>query len=210
MKAVFVALALSLILSNTTRAEYSPRDFVTKAPAQTFYTEDTMTESEKRSALNSTFKPSDDSDCQSWGVAEESSTSISLRMCPDSFVRVQLFRAVSGDTIVAVESNRASGRAVDLTFFNVTSKTGAISELTKNQREALGLEDVTENDLLSDRMKFPAGTEERLDLGLDQDGRPTALVWTWMNPRWETKTQAFDIFFEWDGSRFRKKSEKRV
>lgn len=209
MKPFFISLALSLILPTTTRAEYSPRDFVIGAPAQTFYTEDTMTEGEKRSALNATFKRSDDSECQSWGVAEESSTSITLQMCPDSFVRVQLFRASSGDTIVAVESNRSSGRAVDLNLFKVTSNTGVISELTKDQREALGLEEVTENDLLTDQMKFPAGIAERLTLGLDQEGRPTALLWTWMNPRWETRTQAYDIVFEWDGSRFQKTIKER-
>jgi hypothetical protein len=210
MKVFFVALALSLTPPTIARAEYSPRDFVTKAPARTFYTEDTMSESDKRAALHATFKRSNDSQCQSWAITEESSTSISLQVCPGSFVRVQLFHASSGDTIVAVESNRASGQAVDLNFFKVASQTEAISKLTKEQRDALGLEEVTENDLLTDQMKFPAGTAERLNLGLDQGGRPTALVLTWMNPRWEGKSQAFDIFFEWDGSRFRKQIKKRV
>jgi excinuclease ABC subunit B len=62
---------------------------------------------------------------------------------------------------------------------------------------------------LTDQMKFPLGTAERLSLALNAAGRPTASVWTWMNPRWETRSPEFDITFEWDGSRFKKKTEKR-
>ena len=199
-----------LSFSTTASAEYSPRDFLSQAPAETFYTEDSMTEEQKRAALRSAPQPPPRFDCETWGIAEQSLTSLVLQICPDSFVRIQLFRQASGDTIAAVESNRSAGRAVDLNFFKVVGNTGAITKLSDGDLTALGLVEVSENDLLPEDMKFPSGTAEILKLGLDTAGRPTGLVSTWMNPRWETKTQAFDIVFEWDGARFRKKVEKRT
>jgi hypothetical protein len=210
MRTFLAPIMFMLSFSTTASAEYSPRDFLSQAPAETFYTEDSMTEDQKRAVLASAPNPPPTFNCEAWGIAEQSPNSLVLQICPDSFVRIQLFRQTSGDTIVAVESNRSAGCAVDLTFFKVVGNTGAITKLSDGDLTALGLVQVSENDLLPEDMKFPSGKAEILKLGLDTAGRPTALVSTWMNPRWETKTQAFDIVFEWAGARFRKKVEKRT
>ena len=208
MRTFLAPIMFMLSFSTPASAEYSPRDFLSQAPAETFYTEDSMTEDQKRAVLKA-LHPSPRFDCEAWGIAKQSPNSLVLQICPDSFVRIQLFREASGDTIVAVESNRSAGRAVDLNFFKMVRKTGAIMKLSDGDLTALGLVEVTENDLLTKDMKFPSGAAEIVKLGLDTAGRPTALVSTWMNPRWETRSQAFDIVFEWDGARFIKRAEKR-
>jgi hypothetical protein len=209
MKAFFLTLVAVLNLPPSSTAEYSPRDFISQAPAEIFYTTDAMTENEKQGALRSYRQRSDIVECTAWGITEESPTALTLQRCPDSFIRIQLFRGVSGDTIVAVESNRSMGRSCDLTFFNMASGTRMISEITEIHLQNLGLELVTENDLLTEEMKFPSGTARRLMLSLDETGCLWAKLWHWMDPRWETRTPAFDIVFRWDGSRFQKLLVKR-
>ena len=198
-------LGLVVFVPAISFAEYSPRDFLSQAPAETFYTEDEMSEDDKRSVLGSTFDPNATFTCTSWGIADESPTSLTLKICQDSFVRIQLFRERSGGTIVAVESNRSSGRAVDLRFLKVTPPNKTIATLSEPQLATLGLTTITENELLSDNERLPSDIEERVPLGLDGNGRPAAIVQSWNAPRWTDRTVAFDLFFEWDGSRFQRR-----
>ncbi|MEN9846303.1 MAG: hypothetical protein RIS36_1450 [Pseudomonadota bacterium] len=197
---VLIGSLFSLPLMAT--ADYSPRDFLAAAPADTFYTEDEISEDEKRQLLHTHVDPQRTFTCEAWGIAHESPTSLTLQTCPDSFVRIQLYREASGGPIVAVESNRSSGRSVDLQFFKVSETNRAPSKINDDGLKALGLTDVTENDLLDEKDAFPPGEAERVHLSMDESGRLQATVRSWNDPRWERKTVAFDLTFEWNGSRF--------
>ena len=199
------SLGFLVFLSNTATGEYSPRDFFSKASPETFYTEDEMSVQDKEAIVRGGFRPSPSFTCSAWGIAEESPSSLTLKICPDSFVLIQVFPEKSGDALVAVESNRSSGRAVELRFFKVGAKNDSFTELSEDQLKALGLEPIDENDLLSEKMRFPAGTAQRAYLRLDERRRPTATVDTWNDPRWEKRTVTYAISFEWNGSRFDKR-----
>jgi hypothetical protein len=202
MKRFLVTVGTLISLPCTAAADYSPRDFLAAAPAKTFYTEDEMSEDEKQKVLRAPFDPGANFTCESWAIAKESPSSLTLQICPDSFVRIQLYREASGDTLVAVESNRSSGRSMDLQFFQVSRESNALSEIADERLKDLGLDDVTENDLLAESDKFPPGGSERVFLSLDESGRLRTTPRTWNDPRWEGKTVAFDVTFAWNGSRF--------
>lgn len=200
-----LCLICLLYLPRMGSADYSPRDFLSQAAAETFSTEDEISEVEKQRVAHSAFSPSTTFACEAWGIAEESPTSLTLQRCPDSFVRIQLFHQSSGDTIVGVESNRSAGRALDLRFFIVTGPRREISELDDTQLRALGIDEVNENDLLRLSERFPPAQALRVFLSLDQEGRPKATLRTWGDPRWEKRRVAFEPFFEWAGDRFQRR-----
>ena len=202
MNRFFITVGSLIFLPFTAAADYSPRDFLAAAPAETFYTEDEISEHDKQKLLSAPFDPRTNFTCEAWAVAKESTSSLTVQICPDSFVRIQLYRAASGDTIVAVESNRSSGRSFDLQFFQVSGESNALFKIDDERLKALGLEDVTENDLLGERDSFPPSGSERVFLSLDESGRPRATPRSWNDPRWEKRTVAFDVTFEWNGSRF--------
>ncbi|MEY4668853.1 MAG: hypothetical protein RL518_1552 [Pseudomonadota bacterium] len=202
--AITASLSFLLLSATTATAEYSARDFFAKAPPETFYTEVEMTTADKEAILKSNFRRSPDFSCEAWGVADESPSSLTLKICPDSSVYIQLFRETSGDTLVGVESNRSSGRAFELLFYRVIRHSEAIVKLSDNQLKTLGLEEIGENELLSEQMKFPKEMEQRVLLSLDGSGTPRASIATWGDPRWKERQVTFNIFFQWNGSRFQK------
>ncbi len=130
-----------------------------------------------------------------------------MKICPDSFVRIQLFHQSSGDTIVAVESNRSAGQAFDLHLCKVAGLGKEISDLSDDQLKALGIDEKTENDLLSDPKRMPAATARRVLLSLDEEGRLKATLRSWKDLRWKTRRVACELVFEWDGARFHKRVE---
>ena len=205
MKVFPLCLVCLMYLPRIGTADYSPRDFLSQAPAETFSTEDELSEVEKQRVANSKFIPSTSFTCEAWEIADESPTSLTLRICPDSFVRIQLFHQSSGDTIVGVESNRSAGRAFDLRFFLVAGPRREISELNDTQLKALGIDEVSENELLAPSERFPPATARMVSLSLDEEGRPKATLRPWEEPRWEKRRVAFEPFFEWDGARFHKR-----
>ena len=202
MKRFFITVGSLISLPFTAAADYSPRDFLAAAPAETFYTEDEMSEHEKQKLLSAPFDPGTNFTCEAWAIAKESPSSLTVQICPDSFVRIQFYPAASGDTIVAVESNRSSGRSFDLQFFQVLGESNALSKIDDARLKALGLDDVTENDLLARSDRFPPGGSQRVFLSLDESGRPRATPRSWKDSRWKKRTVAFDVTFEWNGSRF--------
>lgn len=202
MKRFLVTVGSFISLPFTAAADYAPRDFLAAAPADTFYTEDEISEDEKRNLVRAPVVPGATFTCETWGIAKESPSSLTLQVCPDSFVRIQLYREASGDAIVAVESNRSSGRSVDLQFFKVSGNSRVLSKIDDEGLKALGLNDVTENDLLEEKEAFPPGEAERVPLSMDESGRLQATLRSWNDPRWEWRTVAFDVTFEWNGARF--------
>jgi hypothetical protein len=205
MKRFIIAVGSLLSLPLTVAADYSPRDFLAAAPAETFYTEDEMSEDEKQKVLRAPFDTGTNVTCEAWAIVRESPSSLTLQICPDSFIRIQLYREASGDTLVAVESNRSSGRSFELQFFQVSGESNALSLISDERLKALGLDDVTENDLLAERDRFPPGAAERVFLSLDESGQPRATLRSWNNPRWARRTVSFDVRFDWNGSRFNRR-----
>jgi hypothetical protein len=193
-------------MPGTGAAEFSPRELLSRAPTELFFTEDELTDADRHAALHSKPFKAAPFNCERWGISEESPSSLTLRICQDSFVRIQLFRETSGTTIVAIESNRSSGRAVDLRFFRVAGSNQSLLLLSPTLLEALGLEEVTENDLLMENDRFPVEEAERVPLSLDEKGRPKATLVTWDDPRWAHRSASFDVIFEWNGARFTKRS----
>jgi hypothetical protein len=205
MKSFLIAVGSLISLPLTAAADYSPRDFLAAAPAETFYTEDEMSADEKQKVLRAPFDTETNVTCEAWAIVRESASALTLQLCPDSFIRIQLYREASGDTLVAVESNRSSGRSFDLQFFQVSGQSNALSLIGDARLKALGLDDVTENDLLAERDRFAPGAAKRVFLSLDESGQPRATRRSWNDPRWEKRTVAFDVTFEWNGSRFYKR-----
>jgi hypothetical protein len=102
-------------------ADYSPRDFFVSAPAELFYTDDEMSEEDKAAVVKKGFKTVEEFNCTAWGVASESKDALTLKYCQDSEVVIRVFRIKDAPTepLVAVQSARSSGRAVDLAWFKV-------------------------------------------------------------------------------------------
>lgn len=191
-------------LASDARAEFSPRDFFKKAPASVFYTEDEMTESDKQAVIKSDFKIQSSFSCDAWGVAEESPRSLTLQYCRDSSVLVYTFPKNNGDVVVAVQSARGGGRSVDLAFYSMAVGSPAVVRIPNDARESLGLTPVTDNDFLKNDAFKPEEVEVA-PLTLESDGILRASAQTWMNPKWKDKTEAFQVAFIWNGSRFEKK-----
>jgi hypothetical protein len=190
-------------------AEYSVRDFISAAPAVLFYTDDEMSEDEKRVLVKKGFKKRESFNCSEWGVERESKNLMVLKYCQDSEVSVRLFpvQGTASDVVVGVESSRASGRSVDLSWFKVSAGKSSFEPLTSDQLKQIGLEMLNENDFLAEPQRFPADQAEPAWLELTEEGTVGAFIHTWMDPRWEHRHKAFSITFNWDGSRFVKKVE---
>ena len=196
--------SLAFLLPHPAVAQYSPRDFFRAAPASTFYTEDEMSDAEKAAIIKDEFKHTTSFTCSAWGVAQETPQSLLLKYCQDSFVGIHVYPSTSRDPVVIVESSRSSGRASSLQFFVVKARSQQITMLPPDKLRTIGIESVTENDLVTEHDKFKDDEVEKATMLLDEDGRIRASVDTWMNPRWEQREIAYDIVFEWNGERFQK------
>lgn len=182
------------------------RDFVTMAPAELFYTEDEMSEEAKANLVKGGFKRTRSFNCSSWGVAAESSDRIVLQSCSDSWVVVQLYRDTGSHkgkrVIAAVNSVRSSGRASDLELFSVSGVGDTFKPLGQQERAALGIESLTEDDFVANEDRFPAGDAQPVGLTLSDSGELVAEPQSWMDPRWEARRQLFENRFVWRGERF--------
>ena len=206
MKGIFLSLALATLtifeVAPRAVAEYSPRAFFKAAPPSTFYTEDEMSEADRAGIVRSGFKPQVKFTCEKWGVADETPSSLLLKNCADSSVRIQVYPSTSGDSVVAVESNRSSGRAVNIAFFKVAAGSNSIKPIPSSELTSIGIDPLTENDFLQAKDHFKASENEVVSLYIENDGSLAGGLSTWMNPRWEKRQQAYSVSFTWTGQRF--------
>lgn len=203
---ILVAAASIVWASSATADNYSPRDFVKSAPANLFYTDDEMSSTEKDALVKGGFKRTSVFDCSSWGVSEESANRLVMQYCSDSSVTVHIYRdtADSDVVVVAVASVRASGKAGELSLFRISKDQGNFKPLSQQQLSDLGVVPLTENDFLRESERFPVGQAQPVKLSLSDNGDLKGELFTWMDPRWETRTQSFDVYFAWDGKKFSK------
>jgi hypothetical protein len=191
----------------------SIRDFVAMAPAALFYTEDELSEEAKAALVKGGFKRTRSFNCSKWGVASESRERLVLQSCADSWVVVQLYRYSNPHkdkrVIVAINSVRSSGRAGDLELFIVTGRGDSFKPLSQQQRSEIGIDVLTEDDFVAVEERFPAGDAQPVSLTLAESGALIGELQTWMDPRWESRNQAFEISFVWRGQRF-ERVKKRV
>lgn len=178
------------------------------APADLFYTEDEMSEDEKRAMVKSGFKKRDEFDCSAWGVAEEKPDRLVLQYCADSSVTVQVYLESPDvkSAIVAVSSVRASGRAGNLSLFKAAKGQKEFMALTDAQMREIGLVQLTENDFLKDAQRFPASEAQGVRLTLGERGELRGEPDTWMDPRWESRQQAFEVAFVWGQGKFNRQN----
>lgn len=200
-----ILVAVSLLAPHRALAQFSPRDFFAMAPASIFYTEDEMSDADKVAVIKDRYKVTQSFSCTAWGVAEETAESLMLRYCRDSFVSIRVYPSPGQEHVVIVQSARSSGRATDLQFFRVDVGSKELFPISFDTLETVGIESVSENDLLTERDKFKDTEAKKASLLLDEDGSLRANVDTWMNPRWETKEISYDVIFEWTGNRFQKR-----
>jgi hypothetical protein len=200
-----VFLILAVLGHHQARAEFSPREFFVIAPASTFYTEDEMSDSDKEAIIKSRFKRTKSSSCTSWGVTEETSQSLTLGYCRDSFVRIYVYPSAGRNPLVIVQSVRSSGRASDLGFFRVDGESKKIKSLSSTDLTTIGIEPVTENDFVREKDRVKESEAEPATLLLEDHGDLRAVVETWMNPRWTNRDIAYDVTFTWNGERFHKR-----
>lgn len=202
---ILALAAFTFLAPHQALGQLSPREFFAMAPASIFYTEDQMSDGDKAAIIKNGFKATTTFSCKAWGVAEETSQSLILRYCKDSFVRIRVYPTTGQDTIVIVQSARSSGRASDLQFFRVSVGSKELSTIPADKLQTIGIEPVTENDLVTKENKFKEGEAESAHLLLDDDGRLRVNVDTWMNPRWAEREIAYDVVFDWSGDRFQKR-----
>jgi hypothetical protein len=186
-------------------AQFSARDFFIYAPASTFYTEDEMSNEDKTAIIKKGFQALHSFSCSEWGVAEETSQSLMLRYCKDSFVSIRVYPSTVRAPVVVVQSSRSSGRASDLQFFRVNIRSKKLTNIPPHRLQTIGIEPVTENELISETDKFKNSAAEKAALLLDDDGSLRASVDTWMNPRWQNRELAYNVIFVWNGARFQKR-----
>jgi hypothetical protein len=72
----------------------------------------------------------------------------------------------------------------------------------------LGIEQLTENDFLKPEQRFPAHEAQVVGLELSDKGELQGRLETWMDPRWEHRSEAFSVKFVWSEGRFHKVLEK--
>ena len=203
---ILVAVSSVVWVSSAIADTYSPRDFVKSAPANLFYTDDEMSSTDKDALVKGGFKRTSIFDCSAWGVSEEGADRLVMQYCSDSSVTVHVYRdTVDRDVvIVAVASVRASGKAGDLSLFRIVKSHGDFKPLSQQQLSDLGIVPLTENDFLKDSERFPVGQAQPVKLSLGDNGDLKGELFTWMDPRWETRTQRFDVYFAWEGKKFSK------
>ena len=197
--------AFTLLAPYPAIAQFSARDFFIYAPASTFYTEDEMSDEDKTAIIKRGFKATHSFSCSAWGVAEETSQSLMLKYCEHSFVSIRVYPSTVRDPVVIVQSSRSSGRASDLQFFGVNVRSKKLANIPPHRLQTIGIEPVTENELVSETDKFKNSATENAALVLDDDGSLRASVDTWMNPRWQNRELAYNVIFVWNGARFQKR-----
>ena len=202
---MLVLAAATFLTLHKADAQFSPRDFFEIAPASIFYTEDEMSAADKAAIIKHGFKTTKSFSCTAWGVAEETAESLMLRHCKDSFVRIRVYTSPGQEPVVIVQSARSSGRATDLQFFRVKVGSKELFPIPHDKLATIGVEPVSENELVTEKDKFTESEVEKTSLILDDDGDLRANADTWMNPRWETRDIAYDVKFQWTGTRFQKR-----
>jgi hypothetical protein len=212
---VFSEVAFSEAQAQSSKAARLPeraRDFVAMAPAELFYTEDEMSEEAKAKLVKGGFKRTKSFNCLAWGVASESRNRIVLQICSDSWVVVQLYHDTGSHkdkrVIVAVNSVRSSGRASDLELFSVSGDGDSFKPMSQQERAALGVESLTEDDFLANEERFPVGEALPVGLTVSESGELVGELQTWMDPRWESRRQLFENRFVWRGERFERVKTK--
>jgi len=206
-QSMFFPVALALMLDSQAQAQtYSPRDFIKAAPPELFFTDDEMSKDQKDALVKGGFKRVPVFDCSTWGVSEESADRLMLQYCSDSSVTVHVYHdAVDKDlALVAVSSVRSSGRAGDLALYRMIKGSGDFKPLTQSQLLELGISPITENDFLKEADRFAVGQAQPVKLSLGEKGDLKGELYTWMDPRWETRHQAYEVSFVWDGNKFSK------
>jgi hypothetical protein len=206
-RSLFFTVALALMLDSQAQAQtYSPRDFIKAAPPELFFTDDEMSKDQKDALVKGGFKRVPVFDCSTWGVSEESADRLMLQYCSDSSVTVHVYHdAVDKDlALVAVSSVRSSGRAGDLALYRMIKGSGDFKPLTQSQLRELGILPLTENDFLKEADRFAVGQAQPVKLSLGEKGDLRGELYTWMDPRWETRHQAYEVSFVWDGNKFAK------
>jgi hypothetical protein len=191
-------------------ADYSPRDFFASAPAELFFTDDEMSAEDKASVIKGGYKHVEEFDCSGWGVASESKDTLILKYCEDSDVTVRIFPVKDSpqEPLVAVQSSRASGRAVDLAWFRVAKGPDSFTPLKEQQLRQFGLERPQPIDFMAKGKTVPQGAPPLVKMELDQEGRVSSFIHTWMEPQWEHTQPDYSFVFIWDGARFTRKAEK--
>jgi hypothetical protein len=208
MKTLFAIAGVFLYLAPVPRAfaaPLSPREFVRAAPAALFYTEDEMSEEEKKTLLQSMNPRRKKFNCSSWGISQENKERLVMQRCTDSRVIVQLYQneADQQNTLVAVASERGSGRSSELAFFTFSQgQKDPPQQLTEAQLQKIGLTPLTENDFLLDKERFPLAEAEPVPISLGDSGELIGNLDVWMNPRWEQRSQAYEVQFKWKNGRF--------
>jgi hypothetical protein len=206
MKGILFAIVFTILgVAPQSLADYSARRFFTAAPINSFYTEDEMSEADRQSIVRSGFKLQEEFNCKKWGVAEETKSSLTLQYCGDSSVRIQVYPRASGGAVVAVESSRSSGRAVEISFFEVSREGDVITILPASALPSIGLNPLTENDFLEDKDHFSSSDNKGVPLSLSSVGSLSGSLNTWMDPRWSERNRAFDIELVWNGAQFERK-----
>ena len=200
-----VVAALTVLAPYPAIAQFSARDFFIYAPASTFYTEDEMSDEDKTAIIKKGFKATQSFSCSEWGVAEETSQLLTLRYCTDSFVSIRVYPSTVGDPVVIVQSSRSSGRVSDLQFFGINVRSKKLTNIPPHRLQTIGIEPVTDNELVIETDKFKNSAAENAALVLDDDGNLRASVDTWMNPRWQNRELAYNVIFVWNGARFQKR-----
>jgi len=200
-----VVAALTVLAPYPAIAQLSARDFFIYAPASTFYTEDEMSDEDKTAIIKKGFKATHSFSCSEWGVAEETSQLLTLRYCTDSFVSIRVYPSTVGDPVVIVQSSRSSGRVSDLQFFGINVRSKKLTNIPPHRLQTIGIEPVTDNELVIETDKFKNSAAENAALVLDDDGNLRASVDTWMNPRWQNRELAYNVIFVWNGARFQKR-----
>jgi hypothetical protein len=200
-----VVAALTVLAPYPAIAQFSARDFFIYAPASTFYTEDEMSDEDKTAIIKKGFKATHSFSCSEWGVTEETSHLLTLRYCTDSFVSIRVYLSTVGDPVVIVQSSRSSGRVSDLQFFGINVRSKKLTNIPPHRLQTIGIEPVTDNELVIETDKFKNSAAENAALVLDDDGNLRASVDTWMNPRWQNRELAYNVIFVWNGARFQKR-----
>jgi hypothetical protein len=207
---LFFALCAVIVPFKFSHAEYSPRDFFTSAPSELFYTDDEMSEEDKAAVLKKGFKKVEQFNCSAWGVAAESKDTLTLKYCADSevIVRVYPVKDAPKQPLVAVQSVRASGRAVDLAWFKVSGGPDSFAPLTEEQLKKFGLERPPAIDFMAKGNPLPEGGPPTINMELDDEGRVSSSIYTWMEPQWANQEPDFSFKFVWEGSRFTRQAIK--
>jgi hypothetical protein len=208
--ALLVIPTLSLLTITGAQAESITREFFKAAPATLFYTEDEMSETDKEALIKGGFKKVRSFTCSGWGVAEESSSSLVLQYCADSSVTLRSYRGStqSEESVIVVQSSRSAGRANDLSVFRFRKGQHAFVALSQEELSKLGIEQLTENDFLEPEQRFPPHEAQVVRLELSEKGELQGRLMTWMDPRWEHRSEAFSVKFVWSDGRFKKVLEK--